>query len=218
MSGILPPMNRKRPSSFVLGTSALLLVAAPGCGSKGGDSGSGVRPSGGANSAGAGAGQAPLTPSLAAIAAGTWKDPGGGPDLKLVSTPLDKCYGFKGYSMKLPEGSKLESLMGARSCQAAFPGAKKGFALVVISDELKIPLPKKEDIKDYKEKTYDSPDAFLYKVERKGKTYYAGWWEKKVGKPTLRCNSIASEGGPDFDFDFERAAIELCRTLAYSGL
>ncbi len=117
-----------------------------------------------------------------------------------------------------PGEGPLESLMGARSCQAAFPGAKKGFALVVISDELKIPLPKKEDIKDYKEKTYDSPDAFLYKVERKGKTYYAGWWEKKVGKPTLRCNSIASEGGPDFDFDFERATIELCRTLASSGL
>lgn len=161
---------------------------------------------------------APLAPSLAAIAAGSWKDPGGGPDLKLASTPLDKCYGFKGYSMKLPEGSQLESLMGARSCSAKLPGAKKGFALVVISDELKIPLPKKDEIKDVTEKTYDSPDAFLFKVQRKGQTYYAGWWEKKVGKPTLRCNSIMVENGEPFSFDFERAVIELCRTLAYSGL
>lgn len=208
-----------RQPVFALCTSALLLVCGLGCGSKGGDSGAPAG-SGAGLAAGKGTGAAPaaVTPSLAAIAAGNWKDPGGGPDLKLAPTPLDKCYGFKGYSMKLPAGSELASLMGARSCQAKIPGAKKGFALVVISDELKIPLPKKDEIQDVKEKTYDSPDAFLFKVERKGQTYYAGWWEKKVGKPTLRCNSIMGEGAEPFSFDFERAVIELCRTLAYGGL
>lgn len=222
----------------------LVLVAA-GCGSKGDDSaaapGKGTaalpasnapRPSGsgaafaGGFSAGrptaAGTGAAPAgdtSPTLTAIAAGTWKDPGGGPDVKLVMTKLDKCFGFKPYSMKLPEGTTFEALLGARSCEAKFPGAKKGlYNLVVISDELKIPLTKKEELKNILEKTYDTPDAFLFKYDAKGKTDYVGWWEKKVGKYTLRCNPIQTQDAEPYTYDFQRAVIELCRTLESTAL
>ena len=168
--------------------AALVVVLGAGCGSKGGGtaSGSGAPAGSGASAAGAGSGASvakALSPSLAAIAAGSWKDPGGGPDVKLVATPLDKCYGFKGYSMKLPEG-----------------------------------MMKKEEITDIKEKTYEALDAFLYKVERNGESHYAGWWEKKLGKNTYRCNSLMTEKNIAFTFDFQRAVIELCATLQKAGL
>lgn len=153
------------------------------------------------------------SPTLAAIAAGSWKDPGGGPDLKLVVTPLDKCFGFKGYSLKLPEGSAVKTLQGARACLAELPGAKKGYQLVVMSDEIKIGVPQKGELKSITEKTFDEPDAFLFKVDDKGKTSYVGWWEGKFGTVTMRCNAMGREGDAPYSFDFERAVIELCRTL-----
>ena len=88
----------------------------------------------------------------------------------------------------------------------------------MISDELKIPMMKKEEITDIKEKTYEAPDAFLYKVERNGESHYAGWWEKKLGKNTYRCNSLMTEKNIAFTFDFQRAVIELCATLQKAGL
>lgn len=207
-------MNKRSTSVVGVCVALFSMAGAVGCGSRGDDAGSGSGSGPGAS----GAAQAAVSPSLAAIAAGTWKDPGGGPDLKLAVTTLDKCYGFKTYSMKLPEGSTMKSLLGARSCSVDFPGPKKGYRLVVISDELKIALPTKDTLKNVKAKTYDSPDAFLFEVDSKGKTAYAGWWEAKLGKYTLRCNSIADADAEPFSFDFERAVIELCRTLKQTGL
>jgi hypothetical protein len=157
-----------------------------------------------------------LAPPLAAIAAGSWKDPDGGPDIKLVSTPLDKCFGFKGYSLKLPEGSKIETLMGARACLAALPGAKKGYQLVVMSDEIKIDMPQKDKLNNVVEKTFDDPDAFLFKIDNQGKTSYTGWWEGKFGTVTMRCNAMGREGDEPYTFEVKRAVIELCRGLQHS--
>ncbi|NUP05479.1 MAG: hypothetical protein HOW73_05400 [Polyangiaceae bacterium] len=157
-------------------------------------------------------------PTLAAIKAGSWKDPGGGPDIKLADTALDKCYGFKGYSMKLPEGTKLETLVGARACAASMPGAKNGeYRLIVLTDEVKVDFGKKADIDNIKSKPFDDPDAFLYEVEnKKGEKYYRGWFEKKLGKWTVRCNPLLAKEGQVLTFDQERAVLELCRTLTYA--
>ena len=191
------------------------LGALSGCnkdpGKQGGSSSAATGASGQAASATASA--APVSPTLAAIAAGSWKDPGGGPDLKLAVTQLDKCFGFKGYSLKLPEGTAVKTLQGARACLAEFPGAKKGYQLVVMSDEIKIGLPQKGELKGITEKPFDEPDAFLFKVDDKGKTSYVGWWEAKFGTVTMRCNAMGREGDAPYPFDFERAVIELCRTL-----
>lgn len=196
-----------------------------GCNLLSGDSGApGPGPTG--SGAGLAAGQATSTgdaqranPSLAAIAAGTWKDPAGGPEVKLKDTPLDKCYGFKGFSMKLPEGTQIKTLMGARACYADFPSAKKGANhLAVISDELDIGLLKKEAISPVLEKPYEGPDSFLYKSEEKGKVIYRGWWEKKMGKHTIRCSAIQDDVSGEYPYDTQRAMIELCRTLQYAAL
>ena len=198
------------------------LGALSGCnkdpGKQGGSSSAATGASGQAASATASAtaSAAPVSPTLAAIAAGSWKDPGGGPDLKLAVTQLDKCFGFKGYSLKLPEGSKIETLMGARACLAALPGAKKGYQLVVMSDEIKIDMPQKDKLKNVVEKTFDEPDAFLFKIDNQGKTSYTGWWEGKFGTVTMRCNAMGREGDEPYTFEVKRAVIELCRGLQHS--
>ena len=160
---------------------------------------------------------APLAPALAAVKAGTWKDPYGGPDSKLVDTPLGKCFGFKGYSMKAPEGSQLQTLEGARACGVYPPSAKnKEFGVVVFTDEVKVNFWKKEDVKDAKAKPFEEEDAFLWKVERRGKEIFIGFFEKKIGPRTVRCNSLVSSDKTELSFETERAVLEVCRTITYS--
>lgn len=160
----------------------------------------------------------PDPPELAAVKAGMLKDPSGGPDAKLTDVKLDKCYGFKGYTMRLPEGTRLQTLVGARACAVYPPQSKKDdYGFIVMSDELKVQVAKKEDIEGVKAKPFDEPDAFLWEVERKGKTYAVGWTEMKIGPHTIRCNSFRKDDkSPDYGFDTERALLEVCRGITYN--
>lgn len=157
---------------------------------------------------------------LVAFKAGTMKDPMGGGDLKLVELSLEKCYGFKGYTIKMPEGSTTETLVGARACAIYPPKQEKdknGYAFIVMTDEIKVEFADKTKLTDVKSKPLDDPDAFLYEVERKGKSAYIGWVDRKVGKFKTQCNSFRkSAESPSFDLDTERTLIELCRTLSYT--
>ncbi len=159
-------------------------------------------------------------PELAAVKAGSFKDPLGKGDLKLVDTPLGKCYGFKGYSIKMPEGTTTETLVGARAC-AVYPpqekNAKNGYGFIVMTDEIKVPFADKSKLTDIKSKPLDEADAFLYEVERKGKPVYVGWVDRKVGPFRTQCNAFQKNSdSPPFSMDTERALLELCRTLSYT--
>ena len=159
-------------------------------------------------------------PEVLAIKAGKMKDPqgGGAADVKLVDTPMDKCYGFKGYSMKLPEGSSLETLVGARAC-AVYPPAtkKKSYGLIVMTDEIKVQFADKSKLEGVKTKHLDEPDAFMFEREVKGKTVLTGWVDRKVGPYRTQCNAFqASDKDPAFTLGVELAFIEVCRTLSYS--
>lgn len=176
------------------------------------------------SAASASASAAPAPPAepawLVAFKAGTMKDPMGGGDLKLVDLPLGKCFGFKGYTIKMPEGSTTETLVGARAC-AVYPpkqqSDKNGWAFIVMTDEIKVPFADKSALKDVKSKPLDEPEAFLWEVERKGKPVYVGWVDRKVGKFRTQCNSFRkSDEAPPFDLDTERTLIELCKTLSYT--
>lgn len=160
-------------------------------------------------------------PEVLAVKAGMLKDPQGtgAPDAKLVDTPMDKCYGFKGYSMKLPEGSSLETLVGARACAVYPPAAKKkSYGLIVMTDEIKVEFADKAKLDGVKTKHLDEPDAFMFEREVKGKTVLTGWVDRKVGPYRTQCNAFqASDKDPPFTLGVELAMLEVCRTLSYAA-
>lgn len=162
----------------------------------------------------------PDPPALAAVKAGSWKDPLGRatPDLKLAETALDKCYGFKGYAMKLPEGATLQTLVGARACAVYLPSEKKqDLGVIVMTDEVKVEFYDKAKLENITARPLDEQDAFLYEVEAKGNKQLVGWVDRKVGPHKTRCNSFQnSRKDGAFPLEVERAFIELCRTLTYS--
>jgi hypothetical protein len=155
----------------------------------------------------------PLPPGVAAVRAGKLTNPATKSEVKLVETSLDKCYGFKGYSMMLPEGTTLQTLVGARACAAFMPDSKKKFGFIVMTDEIKVKMWKRTDLENVKKKHLDEPDAFVYEVEQKGKTRLTGWLEKKIGPYNVQCNSMSDAGTTTLDD--ELAAIEVCRTVKY---
>lgn len=217
----------KRSSSVAVVLAAALLSA---CSSSGGDSGSASASAGKpAKTAEAPSASAPPSastppppadpPILAGVKAGVWKDPVSKADVKLVDMPMDKCYGFKGYSVKAPEGSKLETLVGARACSVAFPSDPKvEFGILVMTDEIKVQWYDKAKIENVTKKHIDEPEAFLYERDWKGKPQLIGWVERPVGPHKTRCNvyTHSSKGKVEFDLDAERAFIELCRSLTYT--
>jgi hypothetical protein len=76
----------------------------------------------------------------------------------------------------------------------------------------------REQLQKVQAKPFDEPDAFLYEVETKlGQKEIAGWYSKKLGPRTLRCNALEWKGGQVLTFSFQRAVLELCRTLSYSA-
>ena len=156
-----------------------------------------------------------VVPAVAAVRAGKLTHPGTKAELALVEASLAKCYGFKGYTMMLPEGSTTETMAGARACAVFLPNAYKKFGLMVMTDEVKVKMWKRTDLEDVKKKHLDEPDAFLFEVEEKGKTKLTGWMEKKLGSHTVQCNSMRDEG--TMSLDDELAFIELCRTLKYEA-
>jgi len=160
------------------------------------------------------ASQAPPVPAaVAAVRAGKLTHPGTKEELELVKTSLGKCYGFKGYSMMLPKGSKLETVAGARACAAFLPKAYKKFGFMVMTDEIKVKMWKRTDVENIKRKHLDDPDAFIYEIEDKGKRKVVGWTDGKVGPHRVQCNSMRDEG--TMSIDDELAFIEVCRTLEF---
>ena len=157
-------------------------------------------------------------PEVVAIRAGTWKDPAGEKDVPLVETSLAPCYGFKGYSMKLPEGQKVTTLQGARACHIVFGKADGGFQMAVFTDQVKVPFMSqtRADLKDVGEKLFDEEDAFLYEVGEKDDKELVGWFAKKIGPHNVRCNAIVSQGNKAPSFAFQRAVLELCRTITHT--
>lgn len=159
-------------------------------------------------------------PEVVAVKAGMLKDPQGtgAADVKLVDTPMDKCYGFKGYSMKLPEGSSLETLVGARACAVYPPAAKKkSYGIIVMTDEIKVQFADKAKLEGIKTKHLDEADAFMFEREVKGKSMLTGWVDRKVGPYRTQCNAFqASDKDPPFTLGVELAMLEVCRTLSYT--
>lgn len=159
-------------------------------------------------------------PELTAIRAGLWKDPGGGADLRLVETQLSGCFGFKGYAIKIPAGSTAKTLEGARACHITLSGAKKDdLHMAVFTDEVKVPFMSmtRDKLSNVQSKPFDEPDAFLYVVKGKlGASEIDGWFAKKLGPHNVRCNALMWKEGQELTFAFQRAVIELCRTLSYT--
>ena len=83
-------------------------------------------------SADASASAAPAGPTapatVLAVRSGKLIHPGTKAELKLVETSLSKCFGFKGYSMMLPEGVMIETVSGARACAAFLPTRRRSSA------------------------------------------------------------------------------------------
>lgn len=170
-------------------------------------------PSGSASASAAPAG--PTAPaSVLAVRAGKLLHPATKEELKLVETPLSKCFGFKGYSMMLPEGVMIETVSGARACAAFLPTPKKKFGFLVMTDEIKVKMWKRTDLENVKKKPLDEPDAFVFEVEEKGKAKLSGWTDGTVGPHRVQCNSMRDEG--TMTLDDELAFIEVCRTLKYA--
>lgn len=153
---------------------------------------------------------APEDPFVAAVAAGKWKDPTGGDDAKLVEMDLKACF-FDGYHMRLPEGTKLETLVGARACRIMLPtkDAKHPIEAVIISDELPYPVTTRESVPSVKSKPYDVADAFVYEYDTGKEKGFSGAWSGKFGERTLTCSAFNG----DFDFVTWREVLELCRTI-----
>ncbi len=157
---------------------------------------------------------APVAPGIAAVRAGKLIHPQTREELPLAETSLAKCFGFKGYSMMLPEGVSIEGMMGARACAIFLPKPKKKFGFMVMTDEIKVKMWKRTDVEHVKQKPLDEPDAFMFEVEEKGKPKLTGWLEKTIGPHLVQCNSMRDEG--TMKLDDELAFIELCRTLKYA--
>lgn len=156
----------------------------------------------------------PLPPGVAAVRAGKITNPANKKETPLVETSLAKCFGFKGYSMMAPEGSTLETISGARACGVFFPDSKKKFGVLVMTDEIKVKMWKREDLENVKEKHLDDKDAFIYGVDKKGKIALTGWTDGQVGPHRVQCNSMRDDD--TMTLDDELAFVEVCRTLKYA--
>jgi hypothetical protein len=151
---------------------------------------------------------------IAAVREGKMVHPLTKQEVPLVEMSLAKCYGFKGYSMKVPEGSKLTTLVGARACAIEFPDAKNT-GLMVMTDEVKVKWWKRTELENVKTKHLDDPDAFLYEYEAKGKLKLLGWLDKKLGPHNVKCNAMGDDDKLKLTLEEERGVIEVCRTLRY---
>ena len=151
-------------------------------------------------------------PRVALVRSAKLAHPVTGAQLPLRETPLDKCYGFKGYSVKAPEGSKTKTLVGARACHVEFPGGKAG--IIVMTDAIAVKWWKRTDLEDVKDKIVDDEDGFLYQRESKGKLEYIGWTDKKIGPHQVKCNANVAKG-LELSLDDEQGFLELCRTVRY---
>ncbi len=156
----------------------------------------------------------PLPPGVAAVRSGKIVNPANKKETPLVETSLAKCFGFKGYSMMAPEGSTLETISGARACGVFFPDSKKKFGVLVMTDEIKVKMWKREDLENVKEKHLDDKDAFVYGVDKKGKIALTGWTDGQVGPHRVQCNSMRDDD--TMSLDDELAFVEVCRTLKYA--
>lgn len=158
---------------------------------------------------------APPPPAgVAAVRAGKLLNPATKKEVPLVETSLAKCFGFKGYSMMAPEGSTLETISGARACGIFLPDAKKKFGILLMTDEVKVKMWKREDVENVKQKHLDDKDAFVYATEKKGKVVLTGWTDGQVGPHRVQCNSMRDDD--TMSLDDELAFIEVCRTLKYT--
>lgn len=162
-----------------------------------------------------------MEPEVAAIRAGKWKDLDDGHEIPLVDTPLSACYVFKGYSIKVPEGTVAKTMQGARACQITLSGTKKeAYHFAVFTDEVKVPFMSatREKMENVTKKLLDEPDAFLYEVDdpKSGKGVN-GWFFKKIGPWNVRCNAIRFDAKQVLTLPFQRAVIELCRTVSHAG-
>lgn len=200
---------------------SLVGILGAGCGNSNKDGGSAAPGDTGSGATGSAAAAAkPVEPEVAAIRAGKWKDLTDGHEMTLVETPLKGCFGFKGYSMKVPEGSTAATMQGARTCHITLSGTKKDeHHFAVFTDEVKVPFMSatREQLQNVRTKLFDEPDAFLYEVEdpKSGKEV-TGWWAKKLGPYNVRCNALQWNQKQVLTFTFQRAVLELCRTLSHS--
>lgn len=108
--------------------------------------------------------------------------------------------------------------MDARCCKVVLPGAKQDtYRLVVCSDELPVPwLSKTRDkVEKVKAKPFDEPDAFLYEVDGASGPAVIGWFKKTIGPHGIRCNAVKYSEDEHPTFAFQRAVIEVCRSIAY---
>jgi hypothetical protein len=201
--------------------ASLVGIFAVGCGSSNNDSGASAAPGGSGSASATAAPAKPVEPEVAAIQAGKWKDPADGHEIPLVQTSLSGCFGFKGYSIKIPEGSTAKTMEGARTCHIALSGAKKDeYHFAVFTDEVKVPFMSatRDKVQNVKNKLLDELDAFLYEVEdpKSGKEFN-GWFFKKLGPFNVRCNALRWSEKQELTFAFQRAVIELCRTLTHES-
>jgi hypothetical protein len=219
-SGSVAP-EMKLPSSVLVAT----LLSATACGSKDtkatedsakkADTRTAVTSSASAAASSAAPPAAPPPPAaVAAVRAGKLQNPATKKEVPLVETSLAKCFGFKGYSMMVPEGSTLETISGARACGVFLPDAKKKFGLLIMTDEVKVKMWKREDVENVKQKHLDDKDAFLYATDKKGKVVLSGWTDAQVGPHRVQCNSMRDDD--TMSLDDELAFIEVCRTLKYT--
>lgn len=123
---------KRLPSVFVV---ALLNVAA--CGTKASPATDESAEKASANTAASSSSAQPsattppaptVHPAVAAVRAGKVVNPATKKDVPLVETSLAKCFGFKGYSMMVPEGSTLETVSGARACGVFSPSRRRNLA------------------------------------------------------------------------------------------
>jgi hypothetical protein len=161
---------------------------------------------------------APATPPeprpVAAVREGKMVHPLTKQEVPLVEMSLAKCYGFKGYSMKVPEGAKITTLVGARACAVEFPGTKGNVGFMVMTDEVKVKWWKRTELENVKTKHLDDPDAIVYEYEEKGKSHLIAWTDTKLGPHNVRCHAL-NDGTTERNLAEERGAIEVCRTLRY---
>jgi hypothetical protein len=109
--------------------------------------------------------------------------------------------------------------MGARACHIVFGEVDKNLQMAVFTDEVKMPFlsETRADVENVVAKLLDEEDAFLYETTTKDEKSIVGWFAKKIGPRKVRCNAMGSQGKEDPSFAFQRAVLELCRTITHSA-
>lgn len=146
-------------------------------------------------------------PSPVDLSTMTWKE--GEATRALVETDLTKRCLIKGMKITLPEGAPLSPLMGTRGCVSRAWGGEKGPYLFLVSDELPVKMPPRDEIKGIKRVVEETDNSWL--AEYDDKTGYAGRFTTKIGKRTYYC---VANGNGVASLEVVRGMMKLCGTLS----